>query len=131
MRRAVGMRVGYALSIALGLPAALEAPACTWSTACMNGKITTESVPDATVGLKYSYQMTESCGGRGGVSWQLSGDQLPPGISLSFDGRLAGTPTTAGRFALQVSVSLTNRGAGGVIYPAGVDSRTYSLTVRP
>src|SRR5689334_4719894 len=103
MRNAVGMRVGYALIVALGLPAALEAPACTWSTACMNGRITTEAVPDATVGREYSYQITESCGGRDGVSWQLSGDQLPPGISLSFDGRLAGTPITAGRFTLQVS----------------------------
>lgn len=131
MRRAVGTPIAYAVSIALGLAGGLEAPACTWSTACMNGRITTESIPDATVGVEYSYQLTESCGGRDAVSWQLSGDQLPPGISLSFDGRLAGTPTTAGRFTLQVSLSLTSRGAGGAVYPAGFDSRTYSMTVRP
>ncbi len=131
MRKAIGRRIAYVVCIALGLAGALEGPACTWSTACMNGRITTESVPDASVGREYSYQLTESCDGRDGVSWQLSGDQRPPGISLSCDGRLAGVPTTAGRFTLRVSLSLTTRGADGAVYPGGSDSRTYSMTVRP
>ena len=131
MRRAVDTFIVYAVSVALGLTAALAPPACTWSSTCTDGRITTESLPDATVGQEYSFQLTQSCGGRDAASWQLLDDQPPPGITLSWDGRLFGTPTTPGAFQLHVSLNLTSRGSGGVVYPVGSDSRAYTLTVRP
>ncbi len=131
MRRAVGTSIVYAVSVALALTAALAFPACTWSSTCTDGRITTESLPDATVGQGYSFQLTQSCGGRDASSWQLLDDQPPPGITLSWDGRLFGTPTTPGSFPLHVSLNLTSRGSGAVVYPVGSDSRAYTLTVRP
>ncbi len=105
--------------------------ACTLSTSCTNGKITTVSLPDAIVGQAYSIQLTQSCGGNDAASWQLLDDKGPPGLALSWDGRLFGTPTAPGQFAVDVQVNLTSRGQAGTIYPAGSDSRTYTLTVRP
>jgi hypothetical protein len=131
MRRAVRTFIVYAVSVALGLTAALAPPACTWSSTCTDGRITTESLPDATVGQGYSFQLTQSCDGRDAASWQLLDDQAPPGITLSWSGRLLGTPTTPGSYLLHVSLSLTSRGSGAVIYPVGSDSRAYTLTVRP
>jgi hypothetical protein len=131
MRRAVGTFMAYAVSAALGLLAALAPPACTWSSTCTDGRITTASLPDATVGQGYSFQLTQSCGGRDAASWQLLDDQALPGITLSWSGRLFGTPTTPGSYLLQVSLNLTSRGSGAVIYPVGSDSRAYTLTVRP
>ncbi len=130
MRGAIGTSVACAISVALGVATLLSPSACTWSSTCTDGKITTESLPDATVSQEYSFRLTQSCGSSDGASWQL-GNQAPPGIALSWDGRLFGTPTTAGRFSLQVSVPLTSRGSGGVEYQVGSDSRNYTLTVRP
>ena len=130
MRRAVGPFIVCAVSVGLGLMVALAPPACTWSSTCTDGRITTESLPDGTVGQEYSFQIRQSCGGRDGVSWQLDG-QPPPGISLTWDGRLFGTPTTAGSFPLHVSLSLTSRGSGAATYPVGSDSRAYTLAVLP
>ena len=131
MRCAPERPAAYTLIGLLWLGAALVPPACTWSSACSDGKITTQSLPDATVGRAYSFQLSQSCGGRDAASWQLLDDQPPPGITLSWDGRLSGTPTTAGTFALRVSLTLTSRASGGVTYQAGSDTRTLTLVVRP
>jgi hypothetical protein len=131
IQRKVGTLIVYAASIALGLMTALAPPACTWSSACTDGRITTNSLPDATVGQGYSFQLTQSCGGKDAVSWQLVDGPPPPGMDLSWDGHLFGTPTTAGTFPVHLSLSLTSRGSGAVLYPVGSDSRAYTLTVRP
>ena len=58
---------------------------------------------------------------------------LPPGITLSWDGRLAGTePTATGTFGFQRVCSASPAvAAGATAYPSGSDSRAYALTVRP
>jgi hypothetical protein len=131
MRCAIERPAAYIFIGLFWLGAALVPPACTWSSACNNGKITTQTLPDAAVGQAYSFQLSQSCGGRDAASWQLLDDQPPPGISLSWDGLLSGTPTTVGSFAIRVSLTLTSRGSGGVTYQAGSDSRTLTLVVRP
>jgi hypothetical protein len=131
MRCALERSVAYALIGLLWLGGVLAAPACTWSTACGNGKITTQTLPDATVGQAYSFQLEQSCGSHDAASWQLLDDQPPPGITLSWDGLLFGTPTVAGSFGVRVSLILTSRASGGITYQVGSDSRTLTLVVRP
>jgi len=67
-----------------------------WSSTCSKNKITTESLPDATVGEAYSFTLTHNCSGKEAASWELLDGELPPGITLSWDGRLFGTPTGNG-----------------------------------
>ena len=131
MLRAAGTSIVWAGSVALGLAAAVALPGCTLSSACSNGKITTESLPDSTMGHEYSLQLTESCGSRDAASWALVEGALPPGITLSWDGHLSGTPTATGSFFFGVSLSLTSRGSEAITYGVGSDSRAYTLTVRP
>lgn len=63
--------------------------------------ITTGSLLDATVGTAYSQPLGAS-GGRAPYLW--AGGVMPPGLLLSQDGTLSGTPTKAGSYALAVSV---------------------------
>jgi hypothetical protein len=131
MRHAARIRSALAASAALGLVAVLVPPACTWSSTCSVDRITTESLPDATVGQVYSVTLTHNCSGREAASWTLLDGGLPPGLTLAWDGRLSGTPTVPGNFGFRVLLSLSSRGAGASTYPSGSDSRTYTLVVRP
>lgn len=130
MRQEVQTRIVHA-AVLLGLVAVSVLPACTWSSDCSINKITTESLPDATVGQVYSFTLTHNCDGKEAASWAIPDGALPPGITLSYDGHLLGTPTAAGSFSFRVSLSLTSREWGGVSYSSGSDSRGYILTVRP
>lgn len=60
-------------------------------------------LPSATVGVPYSRTLTAS-GGTPPYSWNVDGT-LPPGLSLSPNGVLSGTPTQAGIFSFYVFVS--------------------------
>lgn len=64
--------------------------------------ITTTSLPNATMGVPYSYQLT-AAGGQGTRSWSTSG-QLPNGIYLGPSGELSGTPTDTQMRQFTVSV---------------------------
>ena len=68
---------------------------------------------------------------QGGTEVGDPGQRAPPGIELAWDGRLFGTPTTAGRFSFRVLLSLTSRDWGATVYPSGSDNRAYTFTVRP
>src|SRR5258706_15599765 len=129
MQQAVQTRIVHAKSVALGLVAALVLTAC-----CSISQITTASLPDATVGQVYSFTLTHNCSGksaRDSASWEVLETDLPPGITLSYDGRLLGTPTATGSFFFRVLLRVTSRGWGGVTYGTGSDSHGYTLTVRP
>ena len=54
---------------------------------------TFESIPDGTLGEPYSHQMT--AGDATGLTWSAL-SELPPGLTLSEDGMLSGTPTMSG-----------------------------------
>lgn len=116
-------------ALALALVAALALPAC-----CNVDRITTESLPDATVGQLYSFALAHNCSGKSaneGAAWDLIEGEPPPGIMLAYDGSLLGTPTSAGSFSFRVMLSRTTRALGGVTDKTSVDSRSYTLTVRP
>jgi hypothetical protein len=66
--------------------------------------LTVATLPDATVGVAYSAQLTAS-GGTPPYSFSLdAGSALPPGLNLAPNGTIDGAPMTAGRFAFTVTV---------------------------
>lgn len=83
--------------------------------------ITTDSLPNGQFGRPYPNTIMQATGGTGYV-WEMrplvSG--LPPGLTLTGAGTLAGTPTAAGVYSL----SFTLGAAGGVF-----TQRTYFLTI--
>ncbi|NIL97535.1 MAG: peptidase S8, partial [Planctomycetales bacterium] len=71
--------------------------------------IATTTLPQATVGGGYS-QTLVATGGTLPLSWSLApaSGPLPAGLSLSTDGVISGTPTTAGTFNFTVRVTDIN-----------------------
>jgi hypothetical protein len=70
--------------------------------------------------LAYSVALTAS-GGGSSRAWSLSSGQLPPGLSLSREGMISGTPTTPGTFSFTATVSDGTTSS----------SKTLSLTIIP
>ena len=66
--------------------------------------ITTTSLPGGTVGQSYN-ETLQVTGGTGTLIWTLSGGSLPAMLSLSPDGVISGTPTTAGTGNFTVTVT--------------------------
>ena len=67
--------------------------------------ITTASLPAGAIGVAYS-QTLSSVGATGPVTWSLGGAGiLPPGLNLSAQGQIAGTPSTSGTYPFQVRVT--------------------------
>lgn len=59
-------------------------------------------LPAGAVGQPYSHQLVVT-GGVGQITF--AGDGLPPGLLLSKDGLISGTPTTAGDFNLNITAT--------------------------
>lgn len=66
--------------------------------------VTSLIMPNGTVGAPYTPFHIAVNGGIAPYQWSLLSAQLPPGLTLSSDGTLAGTPTIAGEFPLTVQV---------------------------
>ena len=82
--------------------------------------ITTESLPDGTVGTAYNQALTAT--GDVPITWSLASESaMPEGLNLSKDGKITGTRTTAGQF--NFTVTATNE--------SGSDSKEYTLTIDP
>ena len=76
------------------------------------------SAPDAVVGVAYSYDLKpllsvtgDSAYTGSGVTWSVVSNTLPAGLSLTSDGRIAGTPTAAG--AGSVTARASYKGING------------------
>jgi len=85
-----------------GLRALVFAVACAVLAGCSDCtlSVTTNTLPDAVVGVFYAANLHSHCGGD---DW-FTTDSLPPGISLNSDGELRGVPTVAGLFSFTVGV---------------------------
>ena len=83
--------------------------------------VATTSLPPAAYNVPYGGQL-QTAGGTGNVNWALTGGGLPPGLTLSANGAIAGTPSAAGTFTF--SVTAIDTGWSG--YNAGA---TLTLTV--
>jgi parallel beta-helix repeat protein len=96
--------------------------------------ITTTALPGGTVGSPYS-QTLAAAGGAGTRTWSLAAGALPPGIGLSADGVLSGTPTTSGSFAFTVQVTDGSQTASQAlsitVAPAGFQVASLAFRVQP
>jgi hypothetical protein len=66
--------------------------------------ITTTTLPNGNVGTLYSQSLTAT-GGTTPYFWSVASGAVPPGLTLSTTGVLAGTPSTAGSYTMQVRVN--------------------------
>lgn len=81
--------------------------------------IVTSNLPEATQGIAYA--ATLSAIGGGTVTWSVS-QGLPPGLVLSPNGQISGTPAQAGRFVFQVTATSSD---------GATATKSLALTVRP
>lgn len=84
---------------------------------------TGSELPPASLGVQYVQTLTAS-GGSSPYQWSLIGGALPPGVSLTAQGLLSGTPTAAGTYSFQIQVSdsagLTASRAFSLVVSAGL-----------
>jgi hypothetical protein len=66
--------------------------------------VLTTSLPPVTAGTPYSHTLTAS-GGVPPYAWSIMSGSLPPGLTLSAAGVIAGTPTTAGDYFILFMVT--------------------------
>lgn len=65
--------------------------------------ISSSSVPNGEVNVAYATALTAS--GTGTKKWTIGGGHLPPGLTLSSDGHLSGTPSAPGQYSFSVAVA--------------------------
>ena len=66
--------------------------------------IVTSGLSSGTVGMPYSATLSAS-GGTPPYSWAIVGGSLPPGLSLSSNGAITGTPSSTGSYDFTVQVT--------------------------
>ncbi|MGH9759877.1 MAG: putative Ig domain-containing protein, partial [Blastocatellia bacterium] len=66
--------------------------------------ISTASLPAGQAGLAYPSSQLAAAGGTTPYSWSVSRGQLPPGLALSSQGTIAGTPSAAGQWSADLAV---------------------------
>lgn len=108
------------LSIEDSLPTTLSLPV-----------VTTAAVPDWTVGVPMSEILSLS-GGTAPFEWEVLTGSLPPGLTLSSEGEISGTPTQTGTFSFTVRVvdefAFEDEGALSMtVHPAPVVTTTSPL----
>lgn len=67
-------------------------------------QVTTPSLPPGYAGVAYSQQLLAT-NGLPPYSWSLLNGPMPPGLTLSTNGLISGTPTTTGVFNFKVQLS--------------------------
>ena len=80
--------------------------------------ITTESLPGGTVGEPYTETILAATGDAS-ITWSVSNGSLPAGLSLSENGKIIGTPTTAGTSTFTVTAENS----------CGSDNKELSITI--
>jgi hypothetical protein len=99
----------------------------------------TTSLPAATVGQSYSYQV-QAQGGSGSYTYSVTSRSLPAGLTLSSSGLISGTPTVAGAAnvtitaadtsglttAANLSLSVNSPSTTFITPPAATASGTYT-----
>lgn len=89
--------------------------------ACPTLAVTPAVLPSGNAGTFYSAPLT-AANGTEPYAFALSGGTLPAGLSLSSDGKISGTPTTAGSASFVVTVTDANR---------CTSSSTHTITIDP
>jgi N,N-dimethylformamidase beta subunit-like protein/F5/8 type C domain-containing protein/putative Ig domain-containing protein len=79
-------------------------------------KITTTTLPPATVGVAYNASLAAT-GGTPPYRWSIASGSLPLGLSLSSNGTISGTPLQSGSFSFTVRVTDSSSPAGTATQP--------------
>jgi hypothetical protein len=106
------------------------------------------SLPDAVLGIPYSFTF-QSSGGINPVAWTVASGQLPAGLTLNSNGTLSGTPTATGSFTFTAqagdasspsqtitinvaikSVSLLSITTAGGLLADAVQGTSYTFTLQ-
>lgn len=66
--------------------------------------ITTSSLANATAGIAYTVAL-QATGGVAPYNWTITTGALPPGLDLSPDGMISGTPSAGGKFSFTTQVA--------------------------
>jgi uncharacterized repeat protein (TIGR01451 family) len=85
------------------------------------------TLPTPVIGAAYSQTITAS-GGTAAYSYAIGAGTLPPGLSLSTGGALAGTPTGVGTFNFTVIATDANGFTGSRAYSFTITAPTITLT---
>lgn len=83
--------------------------------------ITTATLPNGAIGVMYS-QTLAAAGGTAPYVWSLGSGTLPPGLQLSNNGLLAGTPNFIGQFSFTIRVTDN---------AAVTAERSFTVTISP
>ena len=83
------------------------------------------TVPDGLFGSAYTNQTLTVTGGMAPYTFSVSSGSLPPGMSISSDGIISGTPTTAGSYSFTVTALDNSPGPPG----PGPNSGTQDYTL--
>ena len=86
--------------------------------------VTTTSLPSGNIGIGYSQQLTYTGGAGGTVSWAITSGSLPAGsgLTLSPNGLLSGTPTTATTYSFSAAVTVGTQTSAPQAYTLVVNS---------
>ncbi|HKW35172.1 MAG TPA: putative Ig domain-containing protein [Candidatus Acidoferrum sp.] len=88
--------------------------------AALNITTAPDALPDAIIGVPYSFTF-QSSGGIAPINWTFASGQLPAGLTLNSNGTLSGTPTATGSFTFTVQ-------AGDASSPS--QTKSLALTIR-
>ncbi|MBI3426641.1 MAG: putative Ig domain-containing protein, partial [Acidobacteria bacterium] len=86
--------------------------------------------PNGTVGTSYNQQLSAT-GGVGPYQYALSSGTLPPGLSLTQSGLLAGTPMTPGTFNFTVTAMTASLCSGSQAYTVTIAPNCQTITLNP
>ncbi len=94
--------------------------------------LVTNSIPSATAGSSYTVTLAAN-GGQPPYSWSFGQSSLPQGFSISSNGSVSGTPTTAGSYTFNVVVSdsLKNDVTGALTLIVTANTSTPPPTTPP
>ncbi len=84
-------------------------------------QITTASLPAGFQGTPYWHTLSAHLGDPP-LRWVVSGGTLPPGLKLTTDGQIQGTPSTQGTFNFTIKVEDDD-------FPADTDTRAYTVVM--
>jgi uncharacterized protein YjdB len=110
----------FAITVRVTSGAQTDEQALTLVVAVPAVTITTATLPGGQQGTPYTATLAAT-GGTGTFTWTVASGTLPTGLSLSPDGQLTGTPTTAATY------NFTLRATSG---PQS-DTQAYSVTIAP
>ena len=92
--------------------------------------ITTESLPDGTVGTAYSQTLAAT--GSDTITWSVTNGSLPDGLTLNTNtGEITGTPTTASSYPFTVKAENAYGSKTKELTININDAKTYSVSVTP